>query len=100
MRLVFRFESWGSLLGEVQDFNRAGLERPEFKDDPEFKENTIAVQPVATVSSIGLIRETATPICLTEAKYADEKAQPAVRFWPTSTPQRALASSTTTYLRK
>src|SRR5947207_9969795 len=31
VRLVFRFESWGELLPEVETFSRTALERPSFE---------------------------------------------------------------------
>lgn len=36
VRLAFRFESWGELLPQLEDFGRRALERPRFEDDPAF----------------------------------------------------------------
>lgn len=39
LRLVVKFESFGTALGEVDMMNRQELERPSFKDDPAFGGN-------------------------------------------------------------
>lgn len=38
VRLKVSFETFGSLLDECEEFSRESLERPEFKNDREFKE--------------------------------------------------------------
>ena len=42
VRLVVKFESFGSLLSEFEAFNRENLERPSFDDDPAFADEAIA----------------------------------------------------------
>jgi transcriptional regulator with XRE-family HTH domain len=37
VRLVFKLESWGELLPEIETFGSATLERPSFENDPAFK---------------------------------------------------------------
>ncbi len=38
--LVIRFESWGNLLRGATRLGRQDLERPDFADDPEFREES------------------------------------------------------------
>ena len=38
VRLKVSFETFGSLLEECDEFSRESLEKPEFKDDPDFVE--------------------------------------------------------------
>jgi transcriptional regulator with XRE-family HTH domain len=47
VRLTFKFESWGELLSEVEEFSREALQRPDFEHDRAFQENemTIAANP-------------------------------------------------------
>jgi transcriptional regulator with XRE-family HTH domain len=71
VRLVFRFESWGSLLAEVASFNRTGLEKPAFEDDPAFKEAPL-VEHVQTAVGAGRTINAQT-MFMDTPKYADEK---------------------------
>jgi transcriptional regulator with XRE-family HTH domain len=45
VRLVFRFESWGDLLPEVENFSRESLEEPRFEDDPAFRVDRNTAMP-------------------------------------------------------
>jgi transcriptional regulator with XRE-family HTH domain len=44
VRLAFRFEGWGELLPQVEDFGRRTLERPRFEDDPAFTHASTAAK--------------------------------------------------------
>jgi len=43
--LVVRFESWGSLLGDIAELDRASLERPPFEEDPAFRDELTLIEP-------------------------------------------------------
>lgn len=49
LRLRVSFEGFGTLWKEVDDFNRASLERRKFDDDPEFKDADTETPTAATV---------------------------------------------------
>jgi transcriptional regulator with XRE-family HTH domain len=41
VRLSFKFEGWGELLPEIEDFGRKSLEKPKFEDDTAFKDEPV-----------------------------------------------------------
>lgn len=45
VRLRITFETFGSLLDEDAEFDRAALERPSFKDDPVFNARRVRRRP-------------------------------------------------------
>jgi transcriptional regulator with XRE-family HTH domain len=84
VRLVFKFESWGNILTEVNSFSRSGLERPSFVDDPAFKESpSVKVGQMAS-TPVGTLEIAKTPITyFCDPKQADERLQrlPALLPW-------------------
>jgi len=53
LRLVVRFESFGTALADIESLNRRELERPSFKDDPVFQIADLRqLQPDEKVASI------------------------------------------------
>ena len=54
--LVVRFESFGSVLPEIDRFGRALLERKSFDEDPIFAERSITQQPVGIAATIDQIQ--------------------------------------------
>jgi hypothetical protein len=53
VRLKITFETFGSLVDEVETFSRKNLERPAFKDDPRFHEREAAsTQAQSTIETV------------------------------------------------
>ncbi len=44
VRLSFRFESWGQLLTEIENFGRENLEEPAFDEDPTFINGKVGLE--------------------------------------------------------
>src|SRR6266571_363986 len=42
VRLVFKLESWGELLPEIETFSRTMLQKPSFENDPAFQREVSA----------------------------------------------------------